>query len=867
MPNVHVLSTLQDRYIFVCRIPFLPDILQDHQASDGLSNPRIEAYARQIGLLRALTAYAAGSCALQLRFVARNSGEGPVEIYLLGAAQGLDQAHDLLDLVRSLLPSDVPVEVLPSTIEAEQAWFPLHLSTTFKSPNFAEIRRALEPIDPDPDVLRSDPHDFVLLNWGWSAHSLTNSLELMRQQRGTTVLAVTVQPAWVHHEVYEYLTRGVQRFQKLSTSEWENPIVQTARNVYFDRARRLRQAALRLRVFLASDEPLLAGAPEFFGADLSRRSDAAGLQPQSFEVVRPTNVAEQAAAAAMLHRLESPLWGFLEDVDETLRELVFLVDPSEAHTAFRIPLTPAGGLAGLATERSVSYARGHQARRGTRLEQIVLGTSPALGDFGLTLDDVNEHVLVAGVPGSGKSTTVRKLLRELHSRDIPFLVLDPAKTDYRQLSDIAVNIQLDPDAPAFNPLAVPAGASVRSHQARVLAALDSGLHLSERWPFARIIAGLALSASYSAAGASGRASSAMSWPTIADLYRFTRAVIREQGLTGDALANVQAGLLSRLEYLVDGPLGDILSGTERAAIDWQALTRQSTVIEMRNVAGADERNLVFGFLFGSLVSYREANPLSRLGHVTVLEEAHRILPARAEDSYATVIFSEAIAELRGSGEGFIVVDQAPSTLVGSVAKYTGSKVSHRLLDASERQFMSQAMVLAPQQADDLARLARGRAMVHAGSLSDAVLLEVRAAEDDGSALAAAQTPGIPVQNALATQSGVARPWCSQCPLPCSVQLSRSDLDAVALLVPAIPDGRTALTREYMPAAAEALGIAPNLNNGDEMMRLYCLTARALVDSSPMDHRRRNATLSVHRQVWRNFCRPNSSEGHSSKPEA
>jgi energy-coupling factor transporter ATP-binding protein EcfA2 len=846
------------RYVFACRIPFLPDLRADGRAGDGLSNPRIEAYARQIGLLRALAAHAAGSCALQLRFVANQATEGPVQMALLGVAQGIDQAFDLLDLVRSLMPSDVPLDVVADPAEVAAVWFPLGQAHRFRAEDFAEIRRALEPVDTDPSASRWE-YDFVLLNWGWSAHSLTSSLELMQQQRGTTVLAVTVQPAWVHHEVYEYLTRGVREFQKALKGEWENPLLQTARGVYFDRARRLRQAALRLRVFLASDQPLLAGAPEFFGADLSRRSDSSGLQPQSFEVVRPTTPAEADAADAMLYRLESPQWGFPQDVDETLQELIFLMDPSEAHTAFRIPLTPAGGLAGLATERAVSFSRGHQTRPQQATEQIVLGTSPALGPFGLTTDDVNEHVLVAGVPGSGKSTTVRTLLRALHARGVPFLVLDPAKTDYRTLADIATVMELDPDAVAFNPLAVPPGASVRGHQSRVLAALDSGLRLSERWPFARVVAALALSAAYSAAGVSGRATAEMSWPTVADLYRFTRAVIREQGLTGDALANVQAGLLSRLEYLVDGPLGDILSGTEDAAINWPQLTKQSTVIEMRNVTGTDERNLVFGFLFGALVAYREAHPLDRLGHVTVLEEAHRILPATDAASYATTIFSEAVAELRGSGEGFIVVDQAPSMLVSSVAKYTGSKIAHRLLDSSERGFMAESMVLSGSQAEDLARLARGRAIVHAGSLSDAVLVEVSPGKLNKRAELEGRTADIGVAVAaplakLTENSSVAQPWCSQCPLPCTAQPAASDRQLVQQFAPADPFSERAMLPTFVTAAARELGIPPSSGIIDRDMQLYCVSARVLVDSQRRDHRERNLLLRLHRDAWRAYIR-------------
>jgi len=52
----------------------------------------------------------------------------------------------------------------------------------------------------------------------------------------------------------------------------------------------------------------------------------------------------------------------------------------------------------------------------------------------LSKNDLNKHVFVCGLTGSGKTTTVKHILKTLAQNDgTPFLVLESAKRDYRQL--------------------------------------------------------------------------------------------------------------------------------------------------------------------------------------------------------------------------------------------------------------------------------------------------------------------------------------------------------------------------------------------------------------------------------------------------
>ena len=78
---------------------------------------------------------------------------------------------------------------------------------------------------------------------------------------------------------------------------------------------------------------------------------------------------------------------------------------------------------------------GAGARRG-RLEigQVLDRNLMPAGPFTVSAESLNRHVFVCGATGAGKSQTVRSLLEAATGLGIPWLVVEPAKAEYRLMA-------------------------------------------------------------------------------------------------------------------------------------------------------------------------------------------------------------------------------------------------------------------------------------------------------------------------------------------------------------------------------------------------------------------------------------------------
>ena len=124
---------------------------------------------------------------------------------------------------------------------------------------------------------------------------------------------------------------------------------------------------------------------------------------------------------------------------------------------------------------------------------------------------------------------------------------------------------------------------------------------------------------------------------------------------------------------------------------------------------------------------------AELNHITVLEEAHNLLRRTSNEQSAegsnllgksVEMLSNAIAEMRTYGEGFIIADQAPGLMDMSVIRNTNTKIILRLPDQADRELVGRAANLNEDQITELAKLPCGVAAVYQNEWIQPVLCKV-----------------------------------------------------------------------------------------------------------------------------------------------
>ncbi|HTR91723.1 MAG TPA: ATP-binding protein [Trebonia sp.] len=372
------------------------------------------------------------------------------------------------------------------------------------------------------------------------------------------------------------------------------------------------------------------------------------------------------------------------------------------------------------------------------------------GPFDVSPGSLNRHVFVCGATGAGKSQTVRCLLEAATGRGIPWLVIEPAKAEYRLMANRLPGAQVirirpgEPDAIAagLNPLE-PAGDGaggrfpLQTHADLVKALFIASFQAEE--PFPQVLSA-ALGRVYEEAGwdlALGEPSRCeAAYPTLTDLQRAAERVVTEIGYSQRVTDDVLGFIRVRLASLRHGTTGRFLEGGH--PLDFGALLRANVVLEIEDVGDDADKAFLMGTVLIRLAEHlrltsRTAGPAAPgLAHLTVVEEAHRLL-RRPESAgaggagaaaHAVELFAGLLAEIRAYGEGLVIAEQIPVRLLPDVIKNTAVKITHRLPAADDREAVGATMNATPAQSRYLVTLPPGQAAVFSDGMDFPVLVKI-----------------------------------------------------------------------------------------------------------------------------------------------
>jgi hypothetical protein len=378
-------------------------------------------------------------------------------------------------------------------------------------------------------------------------------------------------------------------------------------------------------------------------------------------------------------------------------------------------------------------------------------------DYNISLDSLAEHAFVSGVTGSGKTTTIFHLLKEVDRLGKSFLVVEPAKTEYRGLLNdevLSKKLQIftlgNENVSPFrlNPFEKSPKTPISVHLEllrSVFAAsfgmwqplpqvLESCIHAVYRdsgWDLAQ----------NSNSRLDENSPMALAFPTLTDLVSKVEEITPTLGYDQKIASDIRAALVTRINSLRVGGKGRMLDTQYSIPIEFVLDT--PTVLELEDMGDDDDKAFMMGLILIRVVEHlRDQGRSDTLKYLFVLEEAHRLLtniapsgnPEQASPrAKAIESFTNMLAEVRAYGLGMVIADQIPVKLVPDVIKNTNLKIAHRIVAEDDRAVLAGATNMNPQQMRALSLLqpTKGEAAVFSRGDDAPIMVRMKNAKPAG----------------------------------------------------------------------------------------------------------------------------------------
>ena len=387
--------------------------------------------------------------------------------------------------------------------------------------------------------------------------------------------------------------------------------------------------------------------------------------------------------------------------------------------------------------------------------------------FYLSHADLARHTFICGITGSGKTTTVKRILDQAKT---PFLVIESAKTEYRSMmlsngEKVSVYTLGRPEinCPSFNPFYIQNGVSPQMHidllkdlfnasfsfygpMPYILEKCIHNIYKNKGWnltlgyhPYLANTANVEDFFDSDFVGEKyGMKSHKYLYPTMQDLKdEIERYVEQEMNYEGEVAGNIKTAIKARLESLCAGAKGYMFN--TRDYLDMDKLMNEKAVFELEGLADDDDKAFAVGLMVVFVNEYRQIHGRRRsnespLAHLLVIEEAHRLLKNTTTEKSSEDVgnpkgkavehFTNMIAEMRSYGQGVIVAEQIPTKLAPDVIKNSSNKIVQRLVAVDDQTVIANTIGINSEDSIQLGTLCTGKALCHREGMSKPVKVDI-----------------------------------------------------------------------------------------------------------------------------------------------
>lgn len=379
-----------------------------------------------------------------------------------------------------------------------------------------------------------------------------------------------------------------------------------------------------------------------------------------------------------------------------------------------------------------------KVKKPIRLGSILhLGECDENNHVELDINALSSHAFIAGTTGSGKSNTIYLMLEQLIKLGINFLVIEPAKGEYKDVfgNDVRVlggNPEIT-ELLRINPFKFPKKIHVLEHVDALVEIFNTCWPMYAAMP---VVLKHSVTEAYKKCGWDLEANENPYglYPTMKDVLLCLNEMMNESQYSNDTKSDYKGALETRLASMSEGLVGQMLNSAN--PISDEELFNHNVIVDLSRIKSTETKSLLMGLLVLKLqewrtVEDREVN--QDLQHVTVLEEAHHLLRrtnmSQSQESANLVgksveMIVNGIAEMRTYGEGFIIADQSPALLDLAVIRNTNTKIIMALPEAEDRETAGKSIGLKSEQIEEISKQKRGEAIVYQNAWEEAVQCKV-----------------------------------------------------------------------------------------------------------------------------------------------
>ncbi len=351
---------------------------------------------------------------------------------------------------------------------------------------------------------------------------------------------------------------------------------------------------------------------------------------------------------------------------------------------------------------------------------------------GIPLNQFTKHGLIVGMPGSGKTNfSLGLLLQFWRDFKIPFLAIEPTKTEYRSLIDAIPELQVftpgknEVSPFVINPFIPPRGVTVENYTPSLAAAFKASFSMPN--PLPDIFLG-AINDCYTEYG--WKKNSTVDDPDIElfGMYEFIKVFkrsIEHLNYKGETKANIESAGIVRLISLIEQN-SNIYDTIHTVPIE--DLLTHPTVLELNAINNKEQKSLIMALMLILFCVYTKNNVSGdgKLKNVLLIDEAHVLLgskggssPDGADSQGSTVeTLEDLIKEIRSYGTSIIIADQSPTSVGKEIVANTDVKIMFKLVEKDNKDAVRTATNMSDLNYELLGRLGVGEALLHFGKLDN-----------------------------------------------------------------------------------------------------------------------------------------------------